>query len=223
MSSATFAKRFVPETLRACAFDFAPNPLLVFTAEGALVAANEAAERLFGQSLGFLHRHLLSEALPTDSALPSMISKSAGEGAVVREPMLEVALPDLASFEADAASSPLPDGLVLLTLTIKAPGPALDRTADTLRSVAGMGRTLAHEIKNPLAGIRGAAQLLRDGAPPEDAALAQVIVDETDRIRRLIDRVEAFSDNRETDRRPVNVHRILDRVRVLMAAGQGTG
>ncbi len=84
-----------------------------------------------------------------------------------------------------------------------------------------MGRTLAHEIKNPLAGIRGAAQLLSHGASAEDAALAQLIVDETDRIRRLIDRVEAFSDERPPSRQAVNIHRILDRVRVLMAAGIG--
>ncbi len=195
--------------------------MLVFTNDGVLALANEAGERLFGRSLGFLRRHRLAEALPTGSILPGMITKSGRDGATVREPTLEVALPDLPTFEADASSSPLTEGLVLLTLTVKAPGPVLDRTADTLRSVAGMGRTLAHEIKNPLAGIRGAAQLLRDGAPPDDAALAQVIVDETDRIRRLIDRVEAFSDTRETDRRPVNVHRILDRVRVLMTAGAG--
>lgn len=221
MPFAAAAKHLTSETLRAGAFDLAPNPMLMFTAQGALIAVNEAAERLFGQSLGLLYRHPLAEALPTDSALPAMIAKSAGEGATVREPALEIALPDLALFEVDASASPLPEGRVLLTLLLKASGPTVDRTADTLRSVAGMGRTLAHEIKNPLAGIRGAAQLLRDSAPPEDAALAQVIVDETDRIRRLIDRVEAFSDNRETDRRPVNVHRILDRVRVLMAAGAG--
>jgi two-component system nitrogen regulation sensor histidine kinase GlnL len=221
MSSVPLAQSQASETLRAAAFDLAPSPMLVFTNDGVLALANEAGERLFGRSLGFLRRHRLAEALPTGSILPGMITKSGRDGATVREPTLEVALPDLPTFEADASSSPLTEGLVLLTLTVKAPGPVLDRTADTLRSVAGMGRTLAHEIKNPLAGIRGAAQLLRDGAPPDDAALAQVIVDETDRIRRLIDRVEAFSDTRETDRRPVNVHRILDRVRVLMTAGAG--
>ncbi len=221
MPSSALANRIAPERLRASAFDLTPNPTLVFTSDGVLQAANEAAERLFGQSLGLLHRHRLAEALPSDSALPGMIIRSAREGATIRERALEIALPDLAPFEVDAASTPMPDGLVLLTLAVKTSGPALDRTADTLRSVAGMGRTLAHEIKNPLAGIRGAAQLLRDGAPPEDAALAQVIVDETDRIRRLIDRVEAFSDNRAIERRTVNVHRILDRVRVLMAAGAG--
>ena len=59
---------------------------------------------------------------------------------------------------------------------------------------------LAHEIKNPLAGIRGAAQLLKSGAKAEDAPLAQLIVDETDRIRRLVDRMEAFSDDAVADR-----------------------
>ena len=94
----------------------------------------------------------------------------------------------------------------------------LERASEALRSVAGMGRTLAHEIKNPLAGIRGAAQLLKLGASPADAPLAQVIVDETDRIRRLVDQVEAFSDERTPDARPVNIHRVLDRVRTLVSS-----
>jgi two-component system nitrogen regulation sensor histidine kinase GlnL len=99
----------------------------------------------------------------------------------------------------------------------------LELTAGTLRSVAGMGRTLAHEIKNPLAGIRGAAQLLgsSSGGGVEDAALAQLIVDETDRIRRLIDRVEVFAEDRAIERRPINIHRILDRVRALISAAVG--
>jgi two-component system nitrogen regulation sensor histidine kinase GlnL len=80
---------------------------------------------------------------------------------------------------------------------------------------------LAHEVKNPLAGIRGAAQLLKLGASPADAPLAQVIVDETDRIRRLIDQVEAFSDERISEKRAVNIHRVLDRVRTLVASAFG--
>ncbi len=211
----------LPEALRAAAFDLNPNPALVFTAEGGLVAANEAAERLFGQSLGLLRRNLLSNALPTESALPLLVERAAREGAVVREREVEITLPDHPAFEAEVACAPLPGGLVQLALVLKSHTPAADRTADTLRSVAGMGRTLAHEIKNPLAGIRGAAQLLSSGASPEDMALAQLIVDETDRIRRLIDRVEAFSDERPPARQAVNIHRILDRVRVLMAVGAG--
>jgi two-component system nitrogen regulation sensor histidine kinase GlnL len=209
------------EALRAAAFDLGPNPSLVFTVGGELRLANEAAERFFGRSLGLLRRHALAAALPSDSVLPCMIARAARDGSVVRERELEIVIPDHPPFEAEVAAAPLPDGLVQLTLTVRSNTPTAVRTADTLRSVAGMGRTLAHEIKNPLAGIRGAAQLLSQGASAEDAALAQLIVDETDRIRRLIDRVEAFSDERPPSRQAVNIHRILDRVRVLMAAGIG--
>jgi two-component system nitrogen regulation sensor histidine kinase GlnL len=82
---------------------------------------------------------------------------------------------------------------------------------------------LAHEIKNPLAGIRGAAQLLKTGAQPQDTPLAQLIVDETDRIRRLVDRMEAFSDDAVPERSPVNIHQVLDRVRALAANGVAEG
>ncbi len=78
----------------------------------------------------------------------------------------------------------------------------VDRASDVagLRSVVGLGRMLAHEIKNPLAGIRGAAQLLKSGAQAADAPLAQLIMDETDRVRRLVDRMEAFSDDAPPER-----------------------
>ena len=83
---------------------------------------------------------------------------------------------------------------------------------------------LAHEIKNPLAGIRGAAQLLKSGAQAaEDVPLAQLIVDETDRIRRLVDRMEAFSDDAPPERAAVNIHQVLDRVRALAANGVAEG
>ena len=92
-----------------------------------------------------------------------------------------------------------------------------------LRSVVGLGRMLAHEIKNPLAGIRGAAQLLKAGAAAEDAPLAQLIVDETERIRRLVDRMEAFSEDAAPHRTAVNIHQVLDRVRALAANGVADG
>ena len=136
----------------------------------------------------------------------------------MRERAVDVALPDAPATEAEAAAVPMGDGCVLLSLKVKTAGAGLDRTGGALRSVAGMGRTLAHEIKNPLAGIRGAAQLLSaagGGNGVEDAALAQLIVDETDRIRRLIDRVEVFAEEKAPERRPVNIHRVLDRVRAL--------
>jgi two-component system nitrogen regulation sensor histidine kinase GlnL len=211
------------EALHALAFEHHPAAGLVFGADGALLAANDAAKSLFGRTMGALTRRRLSDALPPDSLLPAMVERAGRDGVTVRERAVDISLPDSAPMEAEAVVTPLMDGVVLLTLTVKAHTAGLELTAGTLRSVAGMGRTLAHEIKNPLAGIRGAAQLLGAGAGNgvEDAALAQLIVDETDRIRRLIDRVEVFAEECAPERRSVNIHRILDRVRALISAGAG--
>jgi len=132
----------------------------------------------------------------------------------------------LPSFEADGAAVPLGDGSVLLTLHVKGGHLAVERggaEAAGLRTIVGLGRMLAHEIKNSLAGIRGAAQLLKAGARSEDTPLAQLIVDETDRVRRLVDRMEAFSDDALPDCKPINIHQVLDRVRALAANGVADG
>jgi two-component system nitrogen regulation sensor histidine kinase GlnL len=76
-----------------------------------------------------------------------------------------------------------------------------------------MAAVLAHEIKNPLAGIRGAAQLLEESVSPNDRSLAQLICNEADRIRALIDRMESFGDPMALARAPVNIHEVLDRVK----------
>jgi two-component system nitrogen regulation sensor histidine kinase GlnL len=209
------------ETVRATAFDLSPAPSLVFGVDGRLAIANEAAERLLGQAIGHLRRYPIVTVLAPDSELVALLTRAIADRTPASGRNLDVELPETPLLHVDAWAGPLPDGRLQLVLAPRSAGPLADRAADTLRSVAGMGRTLAHEIKNPLAGIRGAAQLLSAGATTEDAGLAQLIVDETDRIRRLIDRVEAFSDEREPSRTPVNLHRILDRVRVLMAAGIG--
>ncbi len=213
------------DALKAAAFDMSPEPALVVDAEGALVAVNEAAEALFGQGLALLARGHFRAALPPDSALVSLLNRALDEGARVREHGVEINLFGHPSFEADGAAAPLDDGSVLLTLQIKGGALGVERTADPagLRSVVGLGRMLAHEIKNPLAGIRGAAQLLKSGAAAEDAPLAQLIVDETERIRRLVDRMEAFSEDAPPEREAVNIHQVLDRVRALAANGVADG
>ena len=211
------------EAVCSGAFDGGPWPALVLTARGEMLAANEAAEVQFGQSLALLRRRGLHRATPPGSALPGLFDQAVTNATPLRQNGVEVAFGTSPPFEAEAAIVPLRDGSVLLTLYIESQGSRLDRASDALRSVAGMGRTLAHEIKNPLAGIRGAAQLLKLGAGLEDQPLAQVIVDEVDRIRRLVDQVEAFSEERSTAQQPINIHRVLDRVRTLVANGAGRG
>jgi two-component system, NtrC family, nitrogen regulation sensor histidine kinase GlnL len=87
------------------------------------------------------------------------------------------------------------------------------------RSVSGMASMLAHEIKNPLSGIRGAAQLLEPSLDDADRPLARLICDETDRIRDLVDQMEVFSDERPLERQPINIHVVLDRVKQLITVG----
>jgi two-component system nitrogen regulation sensor histidine kinase GlnL len=82
-----------------------------------------------------------------------------------------------------------------------------------------MAAVLAHEIKNPLSGIRGAAQLLEAGAAEEDRPLARLITEETDRIRNLVDRMEIFGDERPVHKESVNIHSVLDHVRQIARAG----
>jgi two-component system, NtrC family, nitrogen regulation sensor histidine kinase GlnL len=211
--------------LKSAAFDLSPDPALVVDAEGALVAVNEAAEALFGQGLGLLARGRFGAALPPGSALVSLLDRALEEGARVRERGVQISLFGLPPFEADGAAAPLGDGSVLLTLSVRH-GLGADRGAQEaagLRSLVGLGRMLAHEIKNPLAGIRGAAQLLKSGAKAEDAPLAQLIMDETDRVRRLVDRMEAFSDDALPVLAPINIHEVLDRIRALAASGVADG
>ncbi len=218
-------KGYDPAALKAAAFDLSPDPSMVVDADGALVAVNEAAEALFGQGLGLLARGRFRAALPPGSALVSLLNRALEEGARVRERGVNISLFGLPPFEADGAAAPLGDGSVLLTLTVKS-GLGVERgpqEAAGLRSLVGLGRMLAHEIKNPLAGIRGAAQLLKSGAKPEDAPLAQLIVDETDRVKRLVERMEAFSDDALPSLAPLNIHQILDRVRALAANGVADG
>ncbi len=84
--------------------------------------------------------------------------------------------------------------------------------------ITGMAAILAHEVKNPLSGIRGAAQLLEISAPPQDRELAVLIRDEADRIRAMVERMETFGE-KKLERQAVNIHRVLEHVRKLAGSG----
>src|SRR6478735_2297814 len=87
------------------------------------------------------------------------------------------------------------------------------------RSVSALAAMLAHEIKNPLSGIRGAAQLLEQSAGDDDRSLTRLICDEADRIVKLVDRMEVFTDERPIDREPVNIHAVFEHVKRLTQSG----
>ena len=114
---------------------------------------------------------------------------------------------------------------MLLTLQDASAARALDRQIayrGAARSVSGMAAILAHEVRNPLSGIRGAAQLLEPNVLPGDRELTDLIRDEVDRIRELVDRMEVFGE-KPVDRRAVNIHRVLEHVRRLAQSGVAAG
>ena len=118
------------------------------------------------------------------------------------------------------------DGLVAVSLVEQTIARNIDRQMShrsAARSVSALAAMLAHEVKNPLSGIRGAAQLLEQSVPDAERELTSLICEETDRIVALVDRMEAFADGRPIDRSPINIHQVLDHVLRISQNGFGKG
>jgi two-component system nitrogen regulation sensor histidine kinase GlnL len=210
--------------LKAAAFEANPEPSIIIDRSGCVASLNEAAANLFGQGLPVFTRGGFEALFPSGSPLASVLERCRGAAGVVWQRGMLLTLPAHPPIEVDAAASPLAEGSVLLVLHCRG-GLRTDQPADAgaLQSAGGLGRMLAHEIKNPLAGIRGAAQLLKANAGAEDIPLAELIVEETGRIHRLVDRMQAFSEEVPPVRSAVNIHVVLDRVRALAVSGIADG
>jgi two-component system nitrogen regulation sensor histidine kinase GlnL len=199
-------------------FAVLPMPVLLVGRDLRVLAVNPAAEQFFAVGAGLLTRQRLDELVPFGSPILQLISQSQERGASVGERDVDLATPKGGERTADVVVTPAGDrdGNVVVTLHERSLAQRLDRQLlhrGAVRSLHGMAAVLAHEIKNPLAGIRGAAQLLEEAVQPHDRALTQLICDETDRIRDLVDRMESFGDRRAFTRSPVNIHEVLNRVR----------
>ena len=124
----------------------------------------------------------------------------------------------------DIYATPAPDRTdgVVVMLQERTIADKLDRQLThrgAARTVTGLAAMLAHEIKNPLSGIRGAAQFSRRRSKDDDRSLTRLICDEADRIVKLVDRMEVFSDERPIEREAINIHVVLDHVRRLAQSG----
>jgi two-component system nitrogen regulation sensor histidine kinase GlnL len=199
-----------------------PMPVLLIARAGNILFANPAAELFFGSSASALSRQNLIDIVPFGSPLVAAAQQARARGASVGERDIDLSLPRNGDRIADVTATPVsePEGAVLLTLHERSFAQRLDRQLlhrGAVRSLNGMAAVLAHEIKNPLAGIRGAAQLLEDAVPESERELTELICAESDRISALIDRMESFGDTRTTPRVPVNIHEVLDRVRRVAA------
>jgi two-component system, NtrC family, nitrogen regulation sensor histidine kinase GlnL len=202
-----------------------PHPVIVVSADGKVADANVAAEAFFEVSLPLLRRHLLHDLVPFGSPLLTLVDQVRARGAAVNEYKVDLGTPRNPGDRAvDLHVAPLPErpDYVVVMLLERTIADKMDRQLThrgAARSVTALAAMLAHEIKNPLSGIRGAAQLLEASVEDDDRTLTRLICDETDRIVKLVDRMEVFTDERPVEREPINIHVVLDYVKRLAQSG----
>ena len=200
-----------------------PVPVVLLDADNRFRFVNHAAEQFLGISASGLSQLRLRDLVPEDNPLFLLVEQVRQSDATVSDHDLSVDSPRLNKQGMTVQGSPLPEepGAVLLVLQDASAARALDRQLafrGAARSVTGMAAILAHEVKNPLSGIRGAAQLLETSVDPQDRELTVLIRDEADRIRALVDRMEVFGE-KPIARTAVNIHRVLEHVRKLAQSG----
>jgi two-component system nitrogen regulation sensor histidine kinase GlnL len=202
-----------------------PHSVIVVAPDGRVVDANAAAEAFFEVSLPLLRRQSLRDLVPFGSPLLTLIEQVRDRGAAVNEYKVDLSTPrNPGDRVVDLHVAPLPEQVdyVVVMLQERTIADKMDRQLThrgAARSVIALAAMLAHEIKNPLSGIRGAAQLLEQSANDDDRTLTRLICDEADRIVKLVDRMEVFGDERPVEREPINIHVVLDHVKRLAQSG----
>jgi two-component system, NtrC family, nitrogen regulation sensor histidine kinase GlnL len=210
-------------TMRAI-FEALPNPLLILDGNDRISIVNGATEDFFQTSKAVLLRQTLSDLVPFSSPVLQAVQQVRDFGGVVNEYAVAVGSPRMGGERVIDLQTTLvveDPRYILIMLLRRSMAEKFDLQLShqgAARSVSGMASMLAHEIKNPLSGIRGAAQLLEPSLNDSDRPLARLICDETDRIRDLVDQMEVFSDERPLERQPINIHVVLDRVKQLLSA-----
>ncbi len=201
------------------------HPIIIVTPDNLVSFANVEAESFFNSSQVILARNRIDQLVPFGSPLLSLIEQVRAEFNPVNEYRVDISSPRIGSDKlVDLHVAPVAEmpGAVIIMFQVRSMADKIDRQMThrgAARSVTGLAAMLAHEIKNPLSGIRGAAQLLEHGLGDEDRALTKLITGETDRIVSLVDRMEVFSDERPVDRTAVNIHVVLDHVKRIAKSG----
>jgi two-component system nitrogen regulation sensor histidine kinase GlnL len=217
--------RVIAEESRSCILEALPSVIMAINREGAIIDANAAAEAFFEIGKSILLGQDLQKIIPFGSPLVALVEEVRARGAAINEYKIDLGRPGLDNERrVDVHCAPLPDsdGGVLIVLQERTIADKIDRQLThrgAARSVSGLASMLAHEIKNPLSGIRGAAQLLETSVGDADRALTRLICEETDRIVRLVDRMEVFSDSRPLERERINIHAVLDHVKTVARSG----
>ncbi|WP_162937363.1 two-component system sensor histidine kinase NtrB [Indioceanicola profundi] len=201
-----------------------PEPVLVVDNDGLVRFLNLQAQAFFDVSASRMMGEPLTDLIPADSPVLQLIEQARATHSRVSEYGVTLDTPRIGQHSITVQAAPLadPPDLVVLTLHERSIARKIDSQLShrgAARSVVAMAAMLAHEVKNPLSGIRGAAQLLEENASEDDRMLTRLICDEADRIVALVDRMEVFSDIRPLETTGVNIHAVLEHVRRVAQSG----
>lgn len=195
-----------------------PVPALILDADDRIARINPAAEGFLMSSARAVVGQPVWDRLAVDAPLEDALERARENTAPLFVNDVDVGTGDRAPLQCNLQIAPIggqSGDMVLLISPRELAGRVTQSQSvkTAARSAIGMAEMLAHEIKNPLAGITGAAQLLSMNLPPEDMELTDLIVSESRRIVGLLDQVEQFGNVSAPNLQPVNVHDVLDRAR----------
>ena len=194
-----------------------PSAILLIDSEYNILFINYAAEILLSESSNSLAKKNLENFLPIDNPLYSLINQVLKQGYSATQYDISINDFNKKNLLVDVEAGIYKDNAIILCIHKRAIAEQIDRSVaqKNIHSVSGLSALMAHEIKNPLSGIKGAAQLLSEVVPNDDKDLTSIIVNEVDRIGELVNRVGSISDNNITNRSTINIHDVLQRVNKL--------
>lgn len=203
-----------------------PIPAFLIDGDDRIIEMNSAAEGFLNASRKSVLGHPVWDQIAIDAPIEGAFSRARRDDAPLFVNDIDVGSGNRAPLQCGVQVAPVAEhpGQMLLMLSPRELAGRMTRThsaKSAAQSAIGMAEMLAHEIKNPLAGITGAAQLLSMNLTPEDVELTDLIVAECRRIVKLLEQVEQFGNLSEPDFHPINLHDVLDRARRSAALGFG--
>lgn len=203
-----------------------PIPAFILDESDRIEEINPAAELFANKSIRSLRGEPVWDKLAVDAPLEEAFARVRSNSAELFINDVDVSSGERPPQRCSVQIAPLSDdsGKLLLLITPREIAGRLGQAHNSksaAKSAIGMAEMLAHEIKNPLAGITGAAQLLSMNLDKEDQELTDLIVAESRRIVKLLEQVEQFGNLRPPVRKAVNIHDLLDRARRSALVGYG--
>ena len=203
-----------------------PAPAIIIDADENILDMNPAAEGFMNNSAKWLRGQPIWDRLTVDAPMEKSLTRARTNGTPLFVNDVDVGTGNRPPLVCNLQFAPVQghDGCMILLITPRELAGRVNQSQSVksaAKSAIGMAEMLAHEIKNPLAGITGAAQLLSMNLSSGDLELTDLIVAETRRIVKLLEQVEQFGNLSAPESKPVNLHDVLDRARRSALLGFG--